>query len=372
MLICHGQITVGRAQIPKYQREADQPFRCAIATSQCEGTRARYKPTWKLSALWHSGEWVLIVEASPVDKTDIIIHVQPSMHEAFVSKFQADWQQWGGQKGQTKQYRPQNHFRITSVPLTAEKAAEYDEKSQQLQTAGKQTVQPMETDAANATPTVSQPKGAGRGGQVDHHQHSMHLLPHTLVTTISTGAHVSRRRAGEPGRPRGSTQVLTISSTDHFLHRQTTAQQASAQTERNESVQQTGQGSDAARLSGSANRKAARATYRRGYRWCLANIAGLSEEEDRGSVGDCLVHLEHLVAKVFERRAFASDHAPLRRTPQPLQTPHCTPPDTVCPTATDGTYNVRSLLKPTMHCQLTQYMKTHQVSVLCLQETNIL
>ena len=25
MLVCHGQIAVGRAQIPKYQREADQP-----------------------------------------------------------------------------------------------------------------------------------------------------------------------------------------------------------------------------------------------------------------------------------------------------------------------------------------------------------
>ena len=167
MLICHNQITVGRAQIPKYQREADQPFRCAIATfSQYEETRARYKPTWKLSALWHSGEWVLIAEASPVEKTDIIIHVQPSTHEAFVSKFQIDWQQWGGQKGQTKQYRPQNHFRIIPVPLTAEKAAECDEKYRQLQTAGKQTAQPMETDAANATPqTVSQPKGAGRGGR---------------------------------------------------------------------------------------------------------------------------------------------------------------------------------------------------------------
>ncbi|CAK8986507.1 unnamed protein product [Durusdinium trenchii] len=148
MLICHGQITVGRAQTPKYQREADQPFRCAIATfSQCEGTRARHKPTRELSALWHSAEWVLMAEASPVDKTDIIIHVQPSTHEAFVSKFQADWQQWGGQKGQT-----------------SNTAAEYDEKCRQLQTAGKQTAQPMETDAANATPqTVSQPKGAGTG-----------------------------------------------------------------------------------------------------------------------------------------------------------------------------------------------------------------
>ena len=118
MLICHGQITVGRAQIPKYQREADQPFRCAIiaAFSQCGGTRARYKPTWELLfALWHSGEWVLIAEASPVDKTDVIIHVQPSTREAFVSKFQ-------GQKGQTKQYRPQSHL-CTPVSLTAEKAA---------------------------------------------------------------------------------------------------------------------------------------------------------------------------------------------------------------------------------------------------------
>jgi hypothetical protein len=30
-LICHRQIAVDRAQIPKYQREADQPLRCAVA-----------------------------------------------------------------------------------------------------------------------------------------------------------------------------------------------------------------------------------------------------------------------------------------------------------------------------------------------------
>ena len=49
MLICHGQIQVGRAQIPKYQREADQPFRCAIAVyAQIAGRQQRYKPIWKL------------------------------------------------------------------------------------------------------------------------------------------------------------------------------------------------------------------------------------------------------------------------------------------------------------------------------------
>ena len=209
MLICHGQITVGRAQIPKYQREADQPFRCAIAAfSQCGGTRARYKPMWELLfALWHSGEWVLIAEASPVDI--IIIHVQPSTREAFVSKFQ-------GQKGQTKQYRPHH----TSL-LDRGKGSGVRREIPATPDSWNQSVQPMETDAANATPqTVSQAKGAGRGtvrqlGQVDRHQHSIRL-PHTLLTTISTGAHESRRRAGEPGRPRGSTQLLTISSTDHF------------------------------------------------------------------------------------------------------------------------------------------------------------
>ena len=36
----------------------------------------------------------------------------------------------------------------------------------------------------------------------------------------------------------------------------------------------------------------------------------------------CARYLEHLLAKAFERRAFASDYGPLRRTPQPLQTPH--------------------------------------------------
>ena len=44
MLICHGQIQVGRAQILKYQREADQPFRCAIAVyAQIAGRQQRYK-----------------------------------------------------------------------------------------------------------------------------------------------------------------------------------------------------------------------------------------------------------------------------------------------------------------------------------------
>ena len=52
MLTCHGPIQVGRAQILKHQREAAQPFRCAIAGyAQLAGKQQRYKPLWELAAV---------------------------------------------------------------------------------------------------------------------------------------------------------------------------------------------------------------------------------------------------------------------------------------------------------------------------------
>ena len=61
-------------------------------------------------------------------------------------------------------------------------------------------------------------------------------------------------------------------------------------------------------------------------------------------------------------RLYEEHHNHSRRHIAPHQIPYAQKLQVV-------TYNVRSLLKPTMHCQLTQSMKTYQVSVLCLQET---
>ena len=54
----------------------------------------RYKPTWELSALWHSGEWVLIAEPNPKDRTDITLYIQQSKKELFATHFPEAWAQW--------------------------------------------------------------------------------------------------------------------------------------------------------------------------------------------------------------------------------------------------------------------------------------
>ena len=166
MLVCHGQIAVGRAQIPKYQREADQPLRCAIAVfSQCDGTRARYKPTWELSALWHSGEWVLIAEPNPKDRTDITLYIQQSKKELSATHFPEAWAQWGGQRTtnrRTDGYRPQDHFRINIQDMTPDKQTEYDEKYQTLHDTRKQnTGSNMEVEENSVR--ARQTKGSSKG-----------------------------------------------------------------------------------------------------------------------------------------------------------------------------------------------------------------
>ena len=166
MLVCHGQIAVGRAQIPKYQREADQPLRCAIAVfSQCDGTRARYKPTWELSALWRSGEWVLIAEPNPKDRTDITLYIQQSKKELFATHFPEAWAQWGGQRTtnrRTDGYRPQDHFRISIQDMTPDKQTEYDEKYQTLHDTRKQnTSSNMEVEENSVR--ARQTKGSSKG-----------------------------------------------------------------------------------------------------------------------------------------------------------------------------------------------------------------
>ena len=76
-LTCHGQIAIARAQIPKYQRETDQPLRCAISVySQVIGKQQRYKPTWEMSAVWHDGEWILHMQTQEDDKTRVNIYVK--------------------------------------------------------------------------------------------------------------------------------------------------------------------------------------------------------------------------------------------------------------------------------------------------------
>ena len=132
MLTCHGQIQVGRAQIPKYQREADQPFRCAIAVyAQLAGKQERYKPIWELASVWHKGEWIIIVEPAEHDKTQLTIYVRQQDKDMFTPNFKESWQKWGVQPGMTRKpdaYRAQDHYTITIQGLTPEKAAEYDGK----------------------------------------------------------------------------------------------------------------------------------------------------------------------------------------------------------------------------------------------------
>ncbi|CAE7228267.1 unnamed protein product [Symbiodinium sp. CCMP2592] len=163
MLTCHGQIQVGRAQIPKYQREADQPFRCAIAVyAQIAGRQQRYKPIWELTAIWHGGEWILIAEPAEHDKTQITIHVRAEDQEAFTASFGDAWAKWGQQHGVPRKpdaYRAQDHFTITIKGITPEKAAEYDQKynaqSKHKQSTASATQQEREDETMGPEPRAA-------------------------------------------------------------------------------------------------------------------------------------------------------------------------------------------------------------------------
>ena len=118
-LTCNGQIAAGRAQIPKSQREADQPLRCAIAVySQVIGKHQRYKPTWEMSAVWHDKEWILSMQAAKHDQTRLTIYVPEPLHDIFREHFATAWQQWGQQKGSNRRadgYKPQDFYQISGT-----------------------------------------------------------------------------------------------------------------------------------------------------------------------------------------------------------------------------------------------------------------
>ena len=141
-LTCFGQIQVARAQIPKYQREADQPLRCAIAVfAQITGKQQRFKPTWEMSAVWHHNKWILSMQADTHDKTHITLYVAEAAKDTFTEKFHAEWQSWGGHKGTTKRadgYRPQDYFQIAVAALTPETATALDTQYATLQQQKKQ------------------------------------------------------------------------------------------------------------------------------------------------------------------------------------------------------------------------------------------
>ena len=168
-LICHGQIAVGRAQIPKYQREADQPLRCAIAVySQLTGRQQRYKPTWEMSA-WYHNEWILSMQTAEHDKTQITLHVPEAMKDQFTDKYATEWQQWGGQKGSSKRadgYKPQDFFKIQIEALTPQTAAALDTQYATLQHQRKQQQTKEEDDEMDGGhPDVRAQRGKGEGKQ---------------------------------------------------------------------------------------------------------------------------------------------------------------------------------------------------------------
>ena len=176
-LICQGQIAIARAQIPKYQRETDQPLRCAISVySQVIGKQQRYKPTWEMSAVWHDGEWILHMQTQEYDKTRVNIYVNETVMQAFSDKFAAEWAQWGGQKGSGRRadgYRPQDYYTIQVTAMTASIANDLDEKYTALQEQKRTTTTSSrpstnrrdDDDAMEGVPGVRlpKPKGDGRG-----------------------------------------------------------------------------------------------------------------------------------------------------------------------------------------------------------------
>ena len=142
-LTCHGQIAVTRAQIPKYQREAGQPLRCAILVySQIVGKHQRYKPTWELSAVGHEGEWILHMQAQENDKTRLTIYVAEALKQHSSDKFAEEWATRGAKKGSSRRadgYRPQDFFQVQVEALTTTVATELNEKHNAIQEQKRQT-----------------------------------------------------------------------------------------------------------------------------------------------------------------------------------------------------------------------------------------
>ena len=182
-LTCHGQIAIARAQIPKYQRETDQPLRCAISVySQVIGKQQRYKPTWEMSAVWHDGEWILHMQTQEYDKTRVNIYVNETVMQTFSDKFAAEWAQWGGQKGSGRRadgYRPQDYY-IQVAAMTATFANDLDEKYTALQeqkrttaTNSRQSTSRQDDDDAmdgGSVPGVRLPKPKEDGRGADRRQ----------------------------------------------------------------------------------------------------------------------------------------------------------------------------------------------------------
>ena len=227
-LTCHGQIAVARAQIPKYQEEADQPLRCAILVhSQIVGKHQRYKPTWELSAVWHEGEWILHTQAQENDKTRLTIYVAEALQQQFNDKFAKEWATWGAQKNSmgTQDFFPaqveasQPPWPRSSMRSTTPSKNRNGRHRRVLGTHTPSRRPMMTRGFRPAGVRLPRPKGDGRGADTrqqevaDHHK-QLQLWPQCFSTISIRGSYNSRRPVGEPGPPRGS---FTTISYDHFL-----------------------------------------------------------------------------------------------------------------------------------------------------------
>lgn len=194
----------------------------------------------------------------------------------------------------------------------------------------------------------------------------------TSCTTITYSHLPMRRPAGKPGTPRSKSlkaNRFTTISDDHVVcnhHASTLLQRLQRHTR---SVKKRGRRSTLATTQRRANMATKRSQHRRWYRWCKSNVGYFEEGLDRRRQGSGSLTCSKATASqpLKDTRNAGScayeDHTENRkRSPHLFKLCHGT-------SLNIATLNACSLLKPSMHHQIIQYMKSKRVDVLCLQET---
>ena len=178
----------------------------------------------------------------------------------------------------------------------------------------------------------------------------------------------SRRPVGEPGPPRGS--LLPTISDDHFLtldkHDMKALTHQPLQIQREYRSSKRGLRSEAALLQRKCNRQTKRRIHRRQHRWCCSNMRGLAEDMLGGSLGSCSQTTVKTTQgpqplKDARNRSHTRVYGEHRNRHKADLSLYKMPYGSMIKIVS---LNARSLLKPTMHRQIIDYMRTNQVHIL--------
>lgn len=192
----------------------------------------------------------------------------------------------------------------------------------------------------------------------------------TSFTTISS--HLPPHRpAGKPGKPRDTKfQVQhATSSYDHFFAEGSKSNASQRLQRLTRSKTKRGKRSHIAVTARKAHRSHNRNYHRRWYRWCKTNVNSKSQGLDRRRLGNGDLDFSPGFASQSRKDAqnagyhLYEDHSANRKRSPLLQKIK------YGSTMNIASLNACSLLKATMHHQITQYMRRKHIDILCLQET---